>query len=284
MRATSTTVGPLTLEELVKLPDDQLDVARGAILIAKDIDPEVDLDKTLAAIDSLASELPDLTNREPFDQAVVVTEHFRKLGFLGNTKDYYDARNSLLPEVIQRRTGIPITLSILWCAIAQRVGVNAHGVAFPGHFLVRVDKLTNPSEMQLVDPFANGRLLDEEAAKDLLRRALGQGADLHLELFAAATPRAILVRLLSNLKSIFASRGEHARAFLAVDRIVALGPDSARNLRERAAVGMKLGAFDLARHDLARVLELEPEAPDAKQIQAQVADLDAPHARKQVFN
>lgn len=275
---------PASFEEFVRLPDPELDVVLGAALIAKDVDPNVDIDATMRNVADLARDIPDLGGRPPAEQASTITARFRDLGFHGNTDDYYDAKNSLLPDVLERRTGIPITLSILYCEIARRAKVLARGVAFPGHFLVRVDDPESPlgrtptldgrsRALVLVDPFGNGRLVDDAGAKELLRRALGEGTDLHPSLLVPASPRAILVRLLSNLKSIFATRGEHARAFVAIDRIVSLAPDSPRNLRERAAVAMKLGAVDLARSDLARVLELEPQAPDARQIQARVAEL-----------
>ena len=128
----------------------------------------------------------------------------------------------------------------------------------------------------IVDPFGAGRIVDEEAATALLRRALGDGAQLHPTLFAPATSRAILVRLLTNLESTLAKRGEHARAFIALDRIVTLVPDSARMLRERAALALLIGATEVARADLLRVITLEPQAPDIPDLEARLATLARP--------
>jgi regulator of sirC expression with transglutaminase-like and TPR domain len=266
-----------TFDELAKRPDDAIDIALGAAIVAKDVYESLDPEKVVDQLDVLAAPLArlDLDGVTALRQAETVTERFRDLGFRGNAEDYYDPKNSLLPDVLERRLGIPITLSIVWCELARRSGVRAHGIGFPGHFLVRVDDPHGPRDAPpvIVDPFAGGRVLDDAGAEALLRRALGDGAAMHSSLFAPASPRAILVRLLTNLKAIWASRGDHARAFVTIDRIVTLVPDSARMLRERAGIALKLGIIELARADLSRVLELEPEAPDIPAIERRLAEL-----------
>ena len=261
--------------ELAAMPDDELDISLGAALIARDTYDDLDVPALLAELEALGAPLAAAgaatsTLRE---RVVAVSALFTSLGFRGNTADYYDPKNSLLPDVLAKKVGIPITLAIVWCAIARRGGLVAHGIAFPGHFLVRVDGEAAPI---VVDPFVDGRIVDDEAAAALLKRALGEGAELHPTLFAPATSRATLVRLLTNLESTFAKRGEHARAFIAVDRILTLVPNSARMLRERAALALRIGAGEVARADLTRVMELEPQAPDIPQIEARLAKLAVP--------
>lgn len=258
-----------TFEELARLPDDRLDFALGAALVARDVIESLDVREVLGRLHALGEPLAGqgIEGRSATDQADAVIARFRELGFLGNASDYYDPKNSLLPDVLERRLGIPITLALVFCALAERAGVVARPIAFPGHVLVRVDK---NDDTIIVDPFAGARIIDDEAAGQLLRRAVGRGAELDRSLFEPAPARGMLVRLLTNLKSIWATRGEHARAFLAIDRILTLTPNSARVLRERAAAAQKLGADAVTRADLARVLELEPEAPDAKQIKARL--------------
>jgi regulator of sirC expression with transglutaminase-like and TPR domain len=268
-----------SFEALARMPDDELDVELGAALVARDTYDDLDVPALLDELRSLGASLdeskvgPALPLR---DRVLAVSERFASLGFRGNTDDYYDPKNSLLPDVLSTKVGIPITLSIVWCAMAQRAGLFARGVAFPGHFLVRVDHAP-PSRAQdapiIVDAFAAGRIVDDGVATALLRRALGDGAQLHPSLFAPASARATLVRLLGNLESTWAERGEHARAFIAVDRIVTLVPDSGRMLRERAALALRIGATEVARADLARVIELEPQAPDIPHIEARLAKL-----------
>jgi regulator of sirC expression with transglutaminase-like and TPR domain len=266
-----------TFEDLAKRPDDAIDVALGAAIVAKDVYESLVPESIVEQLDVLAAPLTrlNLDGITPLKQAETITERFRDLGFRGNTEDYYDPKNSLLPDVLDRRIGIPITLSIVWCELARRSGVRARGVGFPGHFLVRVDDPHGPRDARpvIVDPFAGGRVLDDAGAEALLRRALGDGAAMHAALFAPSSSRAILVRLLTNLKAIWANRGEHARAFVTIDRIVTLVPDSARMLRERAGIALKLGIVELARADLSRVLELEPEAPDIPTIERRLREL-----------
>jgi regulator of sirC expression with transglutaminase-like and TPR domain len=261
--------------ELAAMPDDQLDVSLGAALIARDTYDDLDVPGLLAELAALGAPLAgaDAAPSTLRERVLAVSALFTSLGFRGNTADYYDPKNSLLPDVLAKKVGIPITLAIVWCAMARRAGLEAHGIAFPGHFLVRVDCEGAPI---VVDPFLEGRIVDDDAASALLKRALGDGAQLHPTLFAAATSRATLVRLLTNLESTWAKRGEHARAFIAVDRIVTLVPDSARMLRERAALALRIGAGEVARADLTRVMELEPQAPDIPQIEARLAKLLAP--------
>jgi regulator of sirC expression with transglutaminase-like and TPR domain len=269
---------PHRFEELAAFPDEALDVALGAALIARDVYPGLDVARVVAQLDALAAPLlgEGLSQAPAEDQAARLAAHlYGTLGFRGNEKDYYDPKNSLITDVLDRRMGIPITLAILYCEVARRLGVPAHGVGFPGHFLVRVERPTGADgargEPLFVDPFYGGRCLDEAALARMVTRALGQDTALRPEHLAAASSRAVLVRVLTNLKAIYLQRGDHARAHLALDRIVTLAPQSAGALKERGLVAAKLGATEAAREDLARVLALDPSAADASAIRAQLA-------------
>lgn len=254
-----------TFEQLACEPDEAIDIALGAALIARDVYDELDVDALLLQLERLAGPLSGgaLAGMPLLKQAEAVSERFRELGFRGNAGDYYDVRNSLLPDVIERRTGIPITLTLIWCEIARRAGVLACGVGFPGHFLARIDELPAPrsnakSPPVIVDPFNDARIVTDVDARRLLQRTHGPNAELLPELFEPATSRATLVRMLTNLKAIWAGRGDHMRAFVAIDRILSLRPDSAEMLRERGTIAVRLGLLDLARRDFERALELEP--------------------------
>jgi regulator of sirC expression with transglutaminase-like and TPR domain len=264
--------------------DDEIDVALGAALIARDVYSSLDVAGQLARLDELAAPLArsPLSSAPAETQAAALAQHvYEDCGFRGNEADYYDPKNSLLPDVLDRKLGIPITLAVVYCEVARRVGVPARGVGFPGHFLVRIERPSLgdcPGPMGaalIVDPFFGGRVLDETSVLRLLRRALGPKEALQPEHLAAAPARAILVRILTNLKAIHLTRGDHARAHLALDRILSLTPDATSSLRERGLLAARLGAVEAARADLTRVLELEPEAPDAAAIQAHVAGLAA---------
>lgn len=280
-------LGATTFSTLAGLPDDVLDVAVGAALIAKDVYPGLDVRDVLTQLDALAGPLGGgaLVGLPIAAQAEAVSERFRELGFTGNTEDYYDPRNSLLPDVLERRTGIPLTLTIVWCSIARKAGVLARGVGFPGHFLARIDEVpalsgrTSLTHPVIVDPFAGGSIVTDADADVLLRRAGGRGGErpgeLDRALFEPTGPRMTLVRLLTNLKTIWENQNAHAKAFLAIDRMVDLVPDSARLLRDRANVALRLGLRAAARTDFERVLLLDPRASDAAMLKRRIAELSA---------
>lgn len=261
-------VNGLSFDELARKPDDALDLVLGAALIAKDEYPSLEPASLVAKLDLLAAPLvgEGLGGLPALAQAEHLAKHmFEELGFHGNEADYYDPKNSLLPDVIERRVGIPISLALVYTELAHRADVDATGVCFPGHFLVRIERNARAGEAPgaiLVDPFYKGRVLSEEDLVRMLKRVPGEG-DLKPEHTAPASARAILVRMLVNLKSIHASRGDDARALLMLDRIVSLTPGSAAALKGRAALATKLGAHEVARADLSRALELEPNADDA---------------------
>jgi regulator of sirC expression with transglutaminase-like and TPR domain len=275
---------PTTFEQLAKLPEERIDVATGAALIARDAYARLDLDRLSARFDEMAAPLiaRGVASRSPEEQVRLVSSHlYEDLGFRGNEQDYYDPKNSLLPDVLDRRLGIPITLALVYCEVARRAGVRARGVSFPGHFLVRVDAVGREDAPIAVDPFFGGRRLDEPALQKLLERAAPAQKLVVAEHLAPAGPKTMLVRMLINLKWIYATRGDFARALLALDRIICLTPDSVPALRERGLLAVRLGAVEAARADLSRLLELVPQAPDASTIRKQLEEL---HARVAVLN
>src|SRR5579883_1516650 len=236
---------PTTFEQLAALPDECVDVAIRAAL-------------------------------SPDQQADAVSLHlYEQLGFRGNEQDYYDPKNSLLPDVLERRLGIPITLALVYCEVARGFGVRARGVSFPGHFLVRVDPPGRDDLPVAVDPFFGGRRLDEAGLQTLLKRASPSQKVSLTEHLAPTSARTMLVRMLINLKWIYATRGDFARALLALDRIISLTPDSVPALRERGLLAARLGAVEAARADLSRLLELVPQAPDAGSIRQRLEELRA---------
>jgi regulator of sirC expression with transglutaminase-like and TPR domain len=277
-------VRPTTFEQLAALPDECIDLAAGAALIARDAYASLDIERLLARFDALAAPLAarDIASLSPEAQADALSEHlFETLGFRGNEADYYDPRNSLLPDVLDRKLGIPITLALVYTEVARRVGVRGRGVSFPGHFLVRVDAREREDAPVVVDPFFGGRRLDEAGLKRLLARSAPSQTLVASEHLAVAGARTMLVRMLINLKWIHATRGDFARALLALDRIISLQPDSVPALRERGLLAARLGSVEAARADLSRLLELVPQAPDANSIRQRLEEL---RAKQSVLN
>ena len=203
-----------------------------------------------------------VASRSAEEQVQLVSSHlYEDLGFRGNEQDYYDPKNSLLPDVLDRRLGIPITLALVYCEVARRAGVRARGVSFPGHFLVRVDAAGREDAPVAVDPFFGGRRLDEPGLQKLLERASPAQKLVISEHLAPASPKTMLVRMLINLKWIYATRGDFARALLALDRIICLTPDSVPALRERGLLAVRLGAVEAARADLRAFSSSCPRRP-----------------------
>jgi regulator of sirC expression with transglutaminase-like and TPR domain len=229
-------------------PEAELDLPRAALLVAEPEYPDLDvaayLDK-LDAIGALArTRLLGGGRYEPRDDrtggvgiapdvAQLLSLIYGELGFVGNTGDYYDPRNSFLNEVLDRRTGIPITLAVVLVEVARRAGLSAHGVGFPGHFLVRFeDALRGPT---LVDPF-EGCVLDEEALTELAARHTGRAKAPDPTSLEPASKTNTLIRLLNNLRGIYASREETTRLRGTLERLEVLAP-STELRREIEALG-----------------------------------------------
>ncbi len=226
-----------------------------ALLVARDARPSLDVGAELARIDELAAPLEGLgrSTKDPLDQAAALAAHLHgTVGFYGNESAYYDVRNSYLDEVLRRRTGIPITLCIVYAAVGRRAGIAVDGIGFPGHFLARVG---GPDGV-LVDPFHQGESLERPALRRLARRVLGN-RPLRPEHTAAVSLRPLVVRMLLNLKRVHENHNDHARALVVTDRLVDL-TDSVVFRRDRGIHALALGAHAQASADLEAYLEHAP--------------------------
>jgi regulator of sirC expression with transglutaminase-like and TPR domain len=252
---------------------EPIDLARAALAIACEEYPDLDEAASLRKLDEIAEQvlrgLPRgaLPERTAGRLGLVL---FRELGFRGNDADYYDPRNSFLNEVLERRVGIPITLSLVYLEVGRRCGLHAFGVSFPGHFLCKVP--LDEGEL-IVDPFNRGRLLGKDDLQKRLAATVSKDARLSARHLQPASAREILVRMLHNLRALYLGRRDLPRALSAVERLVILSPSDGRILRERAGLYEELGGNAAAMTDLARVLELEPRAKDAEQIRARLSRL-----------
>jgi regulator of sirC expression with transglutaminase-like and TPR domain len=186
--------------ELVRGPDASIPLDEVALYIAAHADPAVDVAKNLAVLDELGETCPAPT------LDALVAHLFGPGRFAGNRADYYDPRNSFLHEVLERRVGIPITLSVLALEVGRRIGVPLSGVGLPGHFLLR-DKV---DDRVFIDPFHHGRLLDEAGCRKLHRTLVGDGARWDPSYLDAVSRRSIVLRLLNNLKAIYLRRADVA--------------------------------------------------------------------------
>ena len=196
---------------------------------------------------------------------------FERHGFHGNRDDYYDPKNSFLNEVLERKTGIPITLSVLYMEVAQRIGLVLDGVGFPGHFLVKHTR-TDGVEI-VIDPFRRGAIRSREDLRGLLASLYGDAVELQSEFLRAAGKKEILKRMLGNLKAIYAKANDLVRLLSVLDLTLILDPGAAEHIRDRAGVYLRLECFAQARADFETYLRLAPEAKDAAAIREQVVSL-----------
>lgn len=265
--------------EEVAGPEESIRLERAALLVgAEDLAHErVDIDAYLLRLEAWATEararLADSSSTERPQSAVEIFNHFmfEELSLCGNQLDYYDPRNSYLHKVIDRRTGIPITLSIIYMEVARRAGLLVEGVGLPGHFIVRVHE-SGGHGFQLVDPF-NHQTLGRDDCQDRLDEAYDGRVRLTEEHLRAVSRRAILVRLLTNLKAIYARAELYGQALSAVERILLVAPHSADERRDRGALLAQLDRLPEAIRESEAYLQLAPEAADADQVREQIKAL-----------
>lgn len=234
--------------ELVARPDEDIPLDEAALLIAAGACPGLDIGAQLARLDELAAACPEPTidglRRHLFDD----------IGFTGNAARYGDPRNSFLNDVLDRKVGIPISLSVVTMEVGRRIGVTLEGVGMPGHFLVR--HVGDPGV--LLDPFSGGRLLDEQDAHALFRRLSGSVA-LTPDLLMAAPARAILTRMLANLRNIYEQAGDVASLAWVMRLRVTIPAGSIQELAAVAGVQSSLGRFPEAARTLEDIADQLPD-------------------------
>lgn len=255
---------------------DQFDLVEVSLLVAQDAYPNLDVNAVQANVEHMAGVVKALLPEDAFaEQRIQALNHylFDELGFAGNGDDYFDPRNSYLNDVLERRTGIPITLSILYIELARRLALDAHGISFPGHFMVRI----RVSRGQLVlDPFNRAELqsitdLRARLAK-VLPKEVAEQASLDPYL-AVATPRDIIARVLRNLKHIYGKTGQIESALAVMNRMLLVVPESAEELRDRGMLYRRLECFRPALSDLQNYLRRRPQAPDAIDVRTAIVEL-----------
>jgi regulator of sirC expression with transglutaminase-like and TPR domain len=279
---------PLDAFEAVLACDDvRIDLAHACLLIAQDAYPDLQVERYLGDIERMALRLRGrMPQTSAAEERVAVLNQFlfEDLGFRGNTEEYYDPRNSYLNDVIDRKVGIPISLSIVYMAVGRRVGLPLEGVSFPGHFLVR---LRLRAGVLVLDPFAGGAPQSEADLRERLQRVVPPSvtgnvplSELPLDQFIEpATNRQILARVLRNLKTIYREIDKPERMLEVLNRMLVVAPDSSADLRERGIVYQRLECYRAALKDLSAYVEREPEAADLDEVRARLVDVSARCAR-----
>jgi regulator of sirC expression with transglutaminase-like and TPR domain len=260
-------------QALLEEPVLRLDEA--ALAIAAEEYPALDAAACLARLDALADEVRRRatgTLRVSTTIKALRDVLFQEEGFKGNEKSYYDPRNSYLNEVLERRLGIPISLSLLFMEVARRVGLTLEGVGFPGHFLVKLRPELGPEIF--IDPYNGGELLTSEECVARFKN-VSHGREFDERFLRGVAPRQILGRMLHNLKRIYVEQGDDVRTFWVIDRLLLLAPDAIDEVRDRGLVEARLGLKPAAARDLQAYLDREPSAADAGEVAELLATLRA---------
>ncbi len=259
------------LHQLLQTPNFNL--AEAALCIAQEEYPDLKVDDYIAALDAMATEvqahLPDVA----YPLRVIQTLNhylFEDLGYVGNQEDYYDPRNSFLNEVINRRTGIPLTISLVYLEIARRIDFPMVGVNFPGHFLIRPEQ----DDVDFhVDPFHGGEILFAQDCQERLTQLYGQPIEMQSSFLSPVTPQQFLTRMLMNLKQIYLHLKELPKCLAVSERILLINPHS-EELRDRGILYFKLGYWAAAQHDLTDYLGTYPSAEDKSLINQLLDHMD----------
>jgi regulator of sirC expression with transglutaminase-like and TPR domain len=254
-----------TLTALADDPHHPVDLARVALLIARDAYSQMSPAAYLRRLDRLAARVrPRLAGSLPARTAALAEFLFEECGFAGNDEHYYDPRNSYLNKVIDRQVGLPITLSLLAIAVGTRAGLPVVGVALPGHF---VAKAVGPDgDEVLFDPFHGGQVLDPDGCEELVGAVTGRPFEATREALAATPPAAFVLRMLNNLKTAYVAERSHLRAARVARRLVQLLPDEPGQRRDLGLLLVQAGRYGPAVGPLRHYLAADPDADDAKDV------------------
>ncbi|HEV8712716.1 MAG TPA: tetratricopeptide repeat protein [Candidatus Binatia bacterium] len=264
--------------QLVSGSEEELDLAEAALLIAQEEHPDLDIAAYLRRLDELAASVRARLPQAPAPADIIHNLNirlFHEEGLTGNESEYYDPRNSFLNEVLDRKRGIPITLSLIYLEVGRRLGLPLVGVGFPGHFLV---KYSGADGDVVLDPFAGGATLSRDELEQRLRSMYGDANPFLAQisqLLVPASKKEILVRMLRNLKGIYLQQNDFTRALAAVDRILLVAPDLALEVRDRGAVHQRLGHLQAALQDFRSYLQMVPNAEDAEAVRTVISRMMA---------
>jgi regulator of sirC expression with transglutaminase-like and TPR domain len=262
-----------TFQQLVTLPDAGIPLAEAALIMACEEYPQLELSPYLDKLDQMA----DATRQalapsdSPIDTAAKINAVlFETYGFRGNTEDYYDPRNSFFNDVLDRRVGIPITLSTVYIEVARRLHFPIVGVGMPGHFIV---KYWDRREEFFLDPFNRGEILSREDCRNRIHERYGDAIEFSDRLLGRATNRQILWRMLNNLKDIYLKAHATDKCLSIVDMMLMVDSEDLIQVRDRGLLRFQLRQFDGAGRDLEHYLQHAPNAEDRVEIENHLKEL-----------
>lgn len=252
--------------EAVSGPDEDIDLARVGLIVARVQYPALEIEPVLESLNALAArvrarvspEAPTLDQVEALSSVMI--EDF---GLRGATRYYYDPRNSFLNEVMERKVGIPVSLSILYMSVGARAGIPLAGAAIPRHFLIRI---LGVQPARFIDVYGKGRIMDLETCKLAVSRMFRGQVELHPEMFETVSNAAVVTRLLTNLKVIYFNSMRYSAVVPILDRMILVNPMETTLWKERGLVRFRLGHSRQARRDLEHYLSKSPSPEDEHEI------------------
>ncbi|HKX26655.1 MAG TPA: transglutaminase-like domain-containing protein [Blastocatellia bacterium] len=261
------------LAEMVARVDPEVELDRAALLIAAEEYPELEIKKYLEHLDAFAEQARSQLDpaATPLTQIAALRDLlFGELGFRGNSENYFDARNSFLNDVIDRRMGLPITLSVILIEVGRRIGLKLLGVGMPGHFIVKYED----GETQiLIDPFNGGQLISPERCRELIEQMYGSALQFDPSFLKAVSRKQILMRMLQNLKGVYARAMDRHKTLSIIERALLINPEAIAEIRDRGLVYFAMGRYGLAQKDLKEYLRQAPESEDAKEIKEKLTQV-----------
>jgi regulator of sirC expression with transglutaminase-like and TPR domain len=262
------------LRELLTGESEHVPLDVAALQLAAIEYPEVSTGAFLQLLDSHAREIEERVSDETAGPQFIQTLNeylFGELGFRGNSDDYYSPANSCLNEVLASRTGIPITLSLVYMEISRRLGRTVLGIGLPGHFIVQYydDEFT-----AFIDPFNRGRVLFDIECYRLAKEVTGVDVSRNPDVLRPVSKRHIVVRMLNNLRAAYFRRQDPSKAIRVLDLLIEAMPDSAEEYKQRGMCLVQQQQFKAARRDLEFYLRLAPGAPDREQIEAHLTRIN----------
>jgi regulator of sirC expression with transglutaminase-like and TPR domain len=230
--------------DMVQGSENRIDLARGALLIAREEYPGLDILRYVAKLEAMAAavRVRIVDAEDPLGKIEHLNLYlFDEREFRGNSQEYYDPRNSFLNEVIDRQLGIPITISVIYMEVARRLGLPLQGVGMPGHFIVKHSWRDGDI---YIDPFNKGRILSRAACEELIQQIYGEPVPFEETFLATVTKKQILSRILSNLKAIYIQRKQYLKALSVVERLLLINAEAEQDLKDRAALRNLIGMLN----------------------------------------
>lgn len=249
-------------EKMMKQPEEQIHLAEAALYIARDEYPAIDISGYLAQLKEWGTLLKRESTKKPASSRLDLLNDllFQKMQFSGNIDNYYDPKNSFLNDVIDSRKGIPISLSVIYLELAWSLGLDATGVGFPGHFLVRVN---HRGSIVYVDAFYKGRMMTAEECAEFWKDISEGEVEFHSSFLSQLNKHQILIRMLRNLKGIYLEQKNYKKLIRVMDKLVVMNPHLPEEVRDRGIIHYQIQAFRLALKDFEGYLSVASEAEDA---------------------